>query len=120
MASIGKPDWKPTMGKLNVELEDRDFAFVIKMNRQTDAMGNVTGYTPVMKVFVGDKQIGLITNLEVRAATSGVTPDIHITLAGGLSQEDARRMGDQIRESVKDYVRLLGLVPGVKVESPFT
>lgn len=108
------------MGKLNLELEDRDFAFVMKMNKQVDGMGNVTGYTPVVKVYVGDKQIGVITNIDIRAAASGVTPDITVTLAGGLSHQDAKQMGDGLKEAVKDYVRLLGLVPGVKVDSPFT
>lgn len=107
------------MGKRTIELEDRDFAFVMKMQKQVDGLGNVTGYTPVTSVYVGDKQIGLITSVELKA-TSSVTPDVKVTLAGGLSHEDAKTMPDSTKEAVKDYARLLGLVPGVTVESPFT
>jgi phosphoribosylanthranilate isomerase len=106
------------MEKRTIGLEDRDFAFVMKMQKQVDGMGNVTGYVPVTYVYVGDKQIGLVTSVEIQA-TSSVTPDVKIVLAGGLSAEDARRMPDSTKEAVKDYARILGLVPGVKVESPF-
>lgn len=119
MASIVKPDRKPKMGKLTVELEDRDFAFIMKAQEQVDAMGNVTGYTPVIKVYVGDKQIGVISGVEIRA-TSGLTPDVTVTLAGGVTPEQAKHMGDSLKEAVKDYARILGSIPGVKVESPFT
>jgi len=107
------------MGK-TVELEDRDFAFVMKMNKQVDDLGNVTGYAPTMSVYVGDKQVGLITSISIRAATSSVTPDVEVELAGGLSYEDAKSMPDSTKESMRDYARLLGLVPGVKVKSPLT
>lgn len=107
------------MDKATIELEDRDFAFVLKMQKQVDGMGNVTGYTPLMKVYVGDKQIGLITSVDIEAATSSQTPSIKVVLAGGLSYEDAKMAQDSLKEAVKDYARLLGLVPGVTVESPF-
>jgi len=107
------------MQKRTIGLEDRDFAFVVKMQKQVDGLGNITGYTPVTHVYVGDKQIGLVTNVDIKAASS-TTPNITVVLAGGLSQEEAKRMPDSMKESVKDFARLLGLVQGVKVESPFT
>jgi len=107
------------MEKRTIGLEDRDFAFVMKMQKQVDGLGNVTGYAPVTHLYVGDKQIGLVTEVSIKA-TSSVTPDVTVVLAGGLSQEEAKRMPDSTKEAVKDYARLLGLVPGVKVESPFT
>lgn len=107
------------MEKAIIELEDRDFAFIIKMVKQVDGVGNVTGYAPVMRVYVGDKQIGLVTSVDIGGASSGQTPSIKVVLAGGLSYEDARVAPDSLKEAVKDYARLLGLVPGMTVESPF-
>lgn len=87
------------------------------MTEQVDGLGNVTGYAPTTYVYVGDKQIGLVTSVSVKS-TSGTTPEIDIQLAEGLAYEDAKRMPVELKKALDEYATHVAQVPGAKVGHP--
>lgn len=107
------------MGKRMIEVDDDALVLTFSPNPQKDNLGKVATYMPIVRLSVGDKAIGLVTDLNVKTASSGVTPEIKVTLAGGLAREDAKSMPDALKEAIRDYARLLSTIPGVTVESPF-
>lgn len=105
------------------ELRDTSIRFELKLTHTGDSpepspdhpKDKVFPYTSVTKVFVGDKQIGLITSINIAQDVEQVLPLIEVHLAKGMA---ADKLTPELKESLAKYATLLRQFPFVQVHVP--
>lgn len=80
-----------------IEVGEHDLVVVIQ---QRDHEGQYINWGT--KVYLGSKQLGLISDISLRILSNDLLPRVRIALANTLSKESFAGASDSVKESIRD------------------
>jgi hypothetical protein len=95
-----------------IELNEGDFAFVMEFKGPS-----IDGSQHIIKLFAGEEQIGLTSNISIHIPKSG-EPKIEVSFIGSdLNEADKLVLSKHLKNRVNEYAKLLHKIPGIVVHS---
>lgn len=91
-----------------------------RMKREGRADADATGqtYSVISKVYAGERQIGVLSSLDMRLSVDAPLPQITARFAEGMPKTTFTTCSDRMQVSVREYAHMLRRFPFVKVETP--
>jgi hypothetical protein len=97
---------------------DEHFAFTVDTHQQQEPGEEHPRLSGLVRVLVGQQQLGLISSLKIEMSRDTYFPEIVVRFLEGLTPEQVGALSAEVQESVRKSMKLLGKFPFVQVQSP--
>ncbi len=97
---------------------DEHFAFTVDTHRQQVPGEDHPQLNGLVRVLVGQQQLGLISSIKIEMSQNSYFPEIVVRFLEDLTPEQVGALSVEAQESVRRGMKLLGKFPFIQVESP--